>query len=204
MFTGIVERTAVLIQSQSGEGGINISVEKPGDWIDLWVGESIAVNGVCLTLESWNEKAMRFFVGFETLKVTDFKKALSSPGKSLNLERSLRFGDRISGHMVSGHVDEITRVLDRNPEGECLFLKFELPLVRKSWILPKGSVALNGVSLTVNTVGKNDFSVLLIPETLRKTNLGALQPGDQVNIEFDQMAKAVAIHVENYLEARFQ
>ncbi len=200
MFSGIVESFAPLIRSERGNQVTFFSLKRPAHFDDLRTGDSIAVNGVCLTLESFDEETMQFALGPETLKITGWgqfvESSHSSPSlPSFNLERSLRFGDRIHGHLLSGHVDAMGQVTSLSPLGEALEMVVVAPEEMSPLLWKKGSVGINGVSLTVNQVSYSNnqvvFSVCLIPETLRRTNLGGLQAGDPVTLEADSMARAL-------------
>lgn len=190
MFTGIIEETSPVLEVISGDQSLQIAVARPSSFDDIHGGDSIACNGVCLTVETFDSKKILFTIGFETLKITgwtaDFFK-----DRVLNLERSLRFGDRIHGHMVSGHVDAPSKVLKKQWQGDCLLLNFELPQKHQTEVWEKSSVALNGVSLTVNWVEGTEFQVCLVPETLRKTNMEQLQEGQTINLETDYYMKGL-------------
>lgn len=189
MFAGIVETKSTVLDIKQGTGVLRMSLSRPSSYTDIHVGDSIATNGICLTIESFNEKFMTFAIGLETLKVTGWtsENLLST---EMNVERSLTYGDRVHGHLVTGHVDAVVRVMEKQSAGECSVFWLELPESLKPFIWPKGSVALNGVSLTVNEINQNQFSVCLIPETLSVTNLGDLNPNDPINVEVDNMARA--------------
>ena len=190
MFTGIVEAKSKVLSVQPGEQSFKVTLTRPPHFDDLRRGDSIACNGVCLTLEIFDDETLQFTVGFETIKVTSWnmEKLL---GAELNLERSLKFGDRIHGHLVSGHVDAVAEVVHREWVGECLIFHFSLPQALHKEIWKKSSVAINGVSLTVNEVDNDTFSVCLIPETLHQTQLESVQVGDGVNIETDYYMKGL-------------
>ncbi len=190
MFTGIIEKVAKTLEAHSGEQAIKIRMERPVEFDDIKEGDSIACNGVCLTVESFDDKTMDFTIGYETLQITHWTPA-ELKDFQWNLERSLRFGDRIHGHLVSGHVDGRVTLKKRVEQGECLLLNFELPAVHKQTLWKKSSVTLNGVSLTVNEVTDNEFSVCLVPETLKKTNLNNLREGQKINIETDYYMKGL-------------
>ena len=190
MFTGIVEAQARVVEASLGDQSIQVLIEKPAIFDDLNIGDSVACNGVCLTVESFNENTMAMTIGFETLQITGWKPE-NLIEKPINLERSLRFGDRIHGHMVSGHVDTRVSILSKRFEGECLIYDISLPSEKREEIWAKSSVALNGVSLTVNGVNHESFQVCLIPETLRKTNLENLSEGEWINLETDYYMKGL-------------
>ena len=190
MFTGIVESQSPILQVTPLDSALQIVVKKPIPFDDLKVGDSIACNGICLTLEKFDDETIQFTIGHETIEVTGWD-ANQLEGRFLNLERSLRFGDRIHGHLVSGHVDALGTLKQKKWQGECLLLTVEVPDEAKKYIWKKGSVALNGVSLTVNFVNGNEFEVCLIPETLKQTNLEKLNEGDKLNLETDYYLKGM-------------
>ncbi len=194
MFSGIVEAKTNLLsctpENPKPQQVTQIIVEKPSEFRDISVGDSIAVNGVCLTLEDFNATTMQFALGAETLKVTGWT-AQNLRQRPLNLERSLRFGDRLHGHLVSGHVDAMGKVTYSEDLGGSWLLKVQVPAQLSPMVWPKGSIAINGVSLTINAVSQNEVEVCLIPETLKRTNLSSLQVGDQVTLEVDPMARAL-------------
>lgn len=195
MFSGIVEAQSEIVSTSSQPGILRITVQKPVDFNDIKPGDSIAVNGICLTVENFDHAKIEFALAAETLRVTGWSEQSLKSAK-VNLERSLRMGDRVHGHFVSGHVDAMGRVEARRELGGSLELDISFPSQLKPYIWKKGSWALNGVSLTVNEVGANSASVCLIPETLERTNLSKLKTGDSVTIEVDPMARGL-IHVLN-------
>ncbi len=193
VFSGIVEAVSPILSASQAPGVVRIQLQKPSEFNDLKIGDSISTNGVCLTLESQSQQEISFALAAETLKVLGLKstEVPALVGQKLNLERSLRFGDRIHGHLVTGHVDSMGHVVERLLEGESLFLKVEIKDSVRPFIWKKGSITLNGCSLTVNEVAGNTISVCLIPETQKRTNLGELKLGDLVTVEPDYMARAV-------------
>jgi riboflavin synthase len=198
MFSGIVEVVKPIRKATEAAGVIRVEIERPQSFDDIKQGDSIATDGVCLTVESFNESSMTFALAPETLRVLNWKTSSAADliGRQVNLERSLRFGDRIHGHLVTGHVDSLGVVTKSQSEGESLFLDIELQPSVLPYVWKKGSITLNGVSLTVNEVRAHHVSVCLIPETLKRTNLGSLKVGDSVNVEPDYMARAVLRGVE--------
>ncbi len=156
----------------------------------LALGESIAVNGCCLTVVAAEGEQFTVQAGPETLLRTNL--GAKRPGDPVNLERSLRVGDRLGGHFVQGHVDATAALRERRPDGEWDFLAFTLDSAWTPLLVPKGSIAVDGVSLTLVDVALDGFSVMLIPHTLAVTTLGTLKSGDRVNIEADMLAKHVA------------
>lgn len=195
MFSGIVETHSSITHVSSSPGLLTIKIEKPNDFNDIKEGDSIAVDGVCLTLEAYDSRTMTFSIGPETMRVTGWT-AESVLNRVVNLERSLRLMDRIHGHLVTGHVDVSSRVISAEAEGETLKLAIEIPAHLRPYFWAKGSVALNGVSLTINHVTADFFTVGLIPETLKRTNLNTLKSGDRINLEIDNMSRAFVRQME--------
>jgi riboflavin synthase len=194
MFTGIVSDVGeVLSVKEDGElRRLKIACDYESSTID--VGASVAHSGVCLTVvtigKAGNRTALEVDLGAETLALTTAKDWAT--GAKLNLERSLRLGDELGGHMVSGHVDGVAEILSRKDFDGMAQFEFRAPADLAKFIAQKGSVALDGTSLTVNTVNGHVFSVLLIPHTLAVTTWGARRAGERVNIEVDQMARYAA------------
>jgi riboflavin synthase len=188
MFTGLVEALGVVEEITADGAGRVLTVATPFA-AELILGESVAVNGTCLTVVAQDAKTCRFEVGPETLVRTNLGELRE--GERINLERSLRLGDRLGGHWVQGHIDGIGRVERRVPDGPWLGVWFTCPPELATQMVPKGSVAVDGVSLTVVEVTANGFSVALIPHTLEHTTLGFKQPGATVNLETDILAKYV-------------
>jgi len=193
MFSGIVEAQSKVLKQTSSDQAIRIEVERPKYFDDIKIGDSISTNGVCLTVEKFDSEKIQFCLGAETLKLlgAGFEFWTKYP---LNLERSLRLGDRVHGHLVTGHVDSLAKLLKAYADGECWQMQIEIPERLIGFFWKKGSVCLNGVSLTVNEVqkkvGQNYIEVCLIPETIQKTNLKNYQSGQYLNIESDYLAKA--------------
>lgn len=191
MFTGIVEDIGKIERMKLQPGGsrrLAVSTRLPVG--RLPVGASIAVNGVCLTVVTRQARRFEAEVGPETLEVTTFG-ALRA-GDRVHLERPLRVGDALGGHLVAGHVDGVGHVRARRVLGDALYLKIEAPAALAPLLAPKGSITVDGVSLTVNEVDGARFAVTLIPHTLTATVLGERKTGDRVNIEADLIAKHVA------------
>ncbi|MEO0335143.1 MAG: riboflavin synthase [Pseudomonadota bacterium] len=196
MFSGIVEATT-RIHSLSQTGSIlQIRVARPEDFDDIKTGDSIAFNGVCLTVEEFDDSEIQFALAAETLKVTGWTTDSMKEGL-FNLERSLRVGDRVHGHMVAGHVDAMGEVVKSEDSEGSWDLVVKYPEVLRPMIWKKGSITVNGVSLTVNEVDEESFAVCLIPETLKRTNLGELKPGGVVTLEADTMARALRRFLES-------
>jgi riboflavin synthase len=191
VFTGIVEGIGKIESLRTQAGGsrrIAVSTALPVDKLPL--GASIAVNGVCLTVVARRARRFEADVGPETLRVTTF--ADLRAGARVHLERPLRVGDPLGGHLVAGHVDGVGHVEARRKHGDALGLRIAAPAELAPFLAPKGSVTVDGVSLTVNEVAGSVFAVMLIPHTLEATCLGERKTGDRVNIEADLIAKHVA------------
>jgi len=189
MFTGIVEQTGQISVSREVPSGRRIGIEAGAMPADCKHGESVCVSGVCLTVAEVNGQTFEFDVIRETLE----KSTLGSKrvGDRVNLERSLRVGDRFDGHFVQGHVDGTALVRSVTTDGSERRLRIEPSSELAAFIVDKGSIAVDGVSLTVAAAGDTWFEVALIPTTLNLTNLAALREGGQVNIEVDYVAKIV-------------
>jgi riboflavin synthase len=198
MFTGIVESVAEVELVVPEEPGRRLIVRAPTIAPSADIGESVAVNGCCLTVVACDSVRLEFQAGPETLARTNLGDLKA--GDSVNLERSLRLHDRLGGHLVSGHIDGIGTVDERRDEGvwSTIWFRVAAPLTRQ--IAAKGSVAVDGVSLTLVAVEDERFSVQLIPHTLAVTTLGSRRPGDRVNIETDLLAK----YVERQISALVQ
>lgn len=196
MFTGIVEAVGELVRTVPADGGLRLLVA-PGalDLGDVQVGDSIAVNGVCLTVAALEEGMFHVDVSQATL---DCARIPDIPGAPVNLEQALRLSDRLGGHLVSGHVDGIGEVVAFEPRGDSRLLRIQAPAALVRYIALKGSVAVDGVSLTVNALEGNAFEVNLIAYTLAATTLGGLQVGTRVNLEVDLLAR----YVERLLDVR--
>lgn len=190
MFSGIVEAQVPVLAVEPRASGLLLRLGRPENFVDVNTGDSIAVNGVCLTVEALDPKSLVFTLGLETLKVTGWDEDFLA-SKSMNVERSVKLGDRLHGHLVSGHVDSVAEVLAIEDLDGWRRLTISLPPGMRPMIWFKGSVAVQGVSLTVNLVTDDRFEVGLIPETLRRTNLGTLKAGDTVTLEADQMARGL-------------
>ena len=195
MFTGIISDLGEVIEvSEKAEGLRRIAIACDYDPESIDIGASIACSGACLTVvergRTGNRASFAVDAAAETLRVTTA--GTWKRGTKLNLERALRLGDELGGHMVSGHVDGIAALTSRDDFLDSAALWFRVPAALARFIAPKGSVALDGISLTVNDVKGDSFSVLIIPHTLKVTTIGALQPGDCVNLEVDQMARYAA------------
>jgi len=192
MFTGLVGATGVLAARTPRGPGAQLVVHAQLEGGDLAHGESVTVDGACLSVTDIlpGGAGFAFDATVETLSRTTLGQL--ALGARVNLERSLRAGDRLGGHLVTGHVDGVGALLTRREAGEALALSFSLPSALASYVAEKGSIAINGVSMTVNGVSDASFDVMVIPITRTATNLGALDPGSRVNLEVDLVARYVA------------
>lgn len=189
MFTGIVEAVGEIKQIGSLEDGLSLSISAGSlDLTDLKIGDSIAVNGVCLTVTSLANKLFSVDVSRETLSCTQ---GLDKQGGKVNLEKALRLSDRLGGHLVSGHVDGVGEVIKFEPAGESYLLVIKLPASLPRYVAKKGSITVNGVSLTVNRIAGDELEINLIPHTLAATTLKDLKTGARVNLEVDMLARYV-------------
>jgi riboflavin synthase len=189
MFTGIVETMAEVVAARPEEPGRRLLLRAPSMAPNVTIGESVAVNGCCLTVVARDSGRLEFQAGPETLSRTNLGELMS--GNAVNLERSLRAGDRLGGHLVSGHIDAVGTVDEQLDEGDWSTFWFRVPAPLTRQMAAKGSVAVDGVSLTLVAVEGDRFSVQLIPHTLAVTTLGSRRAGDRVNIETDLLAKYV-------------
>ena len=192
MFTGIVERTVRVAAVSDGTGFVRLNLA--ADWTDVKLGESIAVNGVCLTVAEFEPLMLSFDVIPETLSKTNL--GLLKAGDFVNVERSLRAGDRIDGHFVQGHVDGVARLIEQHRVAGEVRLTVQPPMELMKFVVPKGSVTIDGVSLTVANVEKDRFEVALIPTTLRLTTLGTRPIGWPFNFEADVLSKTIVSQLE--------
>jgi riboflavin synthase len=191
MFTGIVEGTGrvVTLAVAPGGAGARLEVEAPWPAGALAAGDSVAVDGCCLTVAATTPGGFAADLVAETLRRTALGRLAA--GDRVNLERPLALGGRLGGHLVQGHVDGVGRVLERRPVGEGEEVRVELPEALARYVVEKGSIAVDGVSLTVAGVGEGWFAVALVPHTLATTTLGQRGPGDPVHLEVDVVAKYV-------------
>jgi len=196
MFTGLVEALGTVVELAPAGAGSRLLLREPGCAGQLTLGESVSVNGACLTVVAHDDETFAFEAGPETLRRTNLGGL--KPGDRVNLERSLRLGDRLGGHLVTGHVDGLVRIESRDVQGEWVTTWFWCPEELAAQLVSKGSVAVDGVSLTVVDVRPDGFSVALIPHTLSVTTLGLYPVGAAVNLETDLMAK----YVWKYLSLR--
>jgi riboflavin synthase len=193
MFSGIITdvgRVRRLRRSPGADGGLELTIATAYDTVDIALGASIACSGPCLTVVAVEPGGFTVQASAETLACSTLGEW--TEGTPVNLERALRLGDELGGHIVSGHVDGVAHLVERRPEGESVRFVIAAPAALMPYIAPKGSVALAGVSLTVNEVASDCFGVNLIPYTLAHTSLGDARPGQRLNLEIDPIARYVA------------
>ena len=196
MFTGIIEETGTVLAFEPKAEAWSLRIAARTTLRDLTLGDSIAVNGCCLTVAEFDATSMRFDVLEETRRLTNFSVLRS--GALVNLEQSLRFGGKVGGHFVTGHIDGLGRVDVFEPRGKDHYLRIGLSRSLTRHIVHKGSIAIDGISLTIADVTDDAFAVWIIPHTLAVTNLREKRAGDPVNLEFDLLGK----HVEKLLLTR--
>lgn len=189
MFTGIILGKGVVFETRSAGLGLVVGLEADFELSEPQEGESIAINGVCLTAKGIQGRRFYADVSPESLSKTNLGKL--TVGASVNLERALKLSDRLGGHLVSGHVDGVSELQSKVKHGNFTVFTFAVPSGQGRYIIQKGSITIDGISLTVNSVDDKNFSVSIIPHTLLITTLGLLSPGDKVNIEVDIIGKYV-------------
>lgn len=196
MFTGIVTDVGTVREARHGNGGLTLSIATAYDTAPIALGASVGCSGVCLTVVAKAPGLLTFEASAETLACStlgDWRRE-----SRVNLEQAMKLGDEMGGHLVLGHVDGVARITGRRPDGESVRFTFEAPADLAPYIAPKGSVALDGVSLTVNEVDGMSFGVNIIPHTLSHTVFGDAGPGTRMNLEIDLIAR----YVERLLSAR--
>lgn len=189
MFTGIVEAVGYVREIKGADRGVSLRISVPDIFDDLKTGDSVAVDGVCLTAKVVNADYFVADVSAETLSRTTLSKLRS--GDKVNMERALRLSDRLGGHIVSGHIDGTARLQAKEKEGESVKISFVLGKDLLRYLINKGSIAIDGISLTVNEVVDNGFSVNIIPHTAQNTTILDKKAGDEANIEVDVIGKYV-------------
>ena len=194
MFSGIIKNKGIVSKIDKKNKNCLLEVASSMTFKKNDIGSSISCSGACLTLESFSGKISKFFVSNETLNRTIFKKI--QKGRVLNLEKSLKYGTRNSGHFVQGHVDTTSKISSITKVGNSWLINFILKKSFMEFIVEKGSISINGVSLTISSINLNGFSIVIVPHTLKLTNLIFLKKNDLVNIEFDVVGK----YIKNFLK----
>ena len=189
MFNGIIKHTGKISKIYKNNNNCIIEILSKIKFSKNEIGSSISCSGACLTLEKYKRNLSKFYISKETLNKTNFKS--SNKGDLINLEKSLKYGDRISGHFAQGHVDTTSIIKKIDFVGKSWFVNFKLPKKYKKYLIPKGSITINGVSLTISKILKDGFQIVVIPQTLKLTNLMYLKEKDVVNIEFDVLGKYI-------------
>ncbi|BCR04765.1 riboflavin synthase subunit alpha [Desulfuromonas versatilis] len=189
MFTGLIEDLGSIREMQRGADSVRLKVATRLPMEEIRMGESIAVNGICLTVVAFGGGTFSADVSPETLSRSNLGRI--SPGSRVNLERALRLSDRLGGHLVSGHIDAVAEIAERYQEGNAVRFRFAVPGEISRYVVEKGSIAVDGISLTVNSVTAESFTVAVIPHSLAMTTLQERVVGDLVNIETDLIGKYV-------------
>ena len=200
MFTGIIENLAVIKKLSLKAGGAELLLDISNFYSDIKLGESIAINGVCLTVKDVKGQIVSFDVSGETLKKSTLGKLRNA--EKVNIERSLRVGDRLGGHFVTGHVDGVGTIKEKKQTADQCTMSFSVENKFTDMMIEKGSVAIDGISLTIVDIANGVFTVALIPFTLASTTLGFKKVGDQVNIEIDMMGKWIKKLLTNIQEKK--
>ena len=189
MFTGIIKNTGKISKIYKNSDNCIIEILSKIKFLKSEVGSSISCSGTCLTLEKYKKNLSKFYISKETLNKTNFK--FLNKGDLINLEKPLKYGDRISGHYVQGHVDTTSTIKKINYVGKSWFINFKLLKRYNKYLVQKGSITINGVSLTIAKILKDGFKIVVIPQTLKFTNLIYLKEKDVVNVEFDVLGKYI-------------
>lgn len=195
MFTGLIEDIGTLRDFRIGQDRASLTIATRLPMAELSLGESIAVDGVCLTVTSFAEGAFKADVSPETLSCSTLGQL--NRGTLVNLERAMRLTDRLGGHLVTGHIDGRARIVERRQDGNAWRFRFQSDPALVAFLVAKGSVAIDGISLTVNDVSGDAFGLAVIPHTLAATNLKERRTGDEVNLETDLIGKYVARFLQN-------
>ena len=189
MFNGIIKHTGKISMIYKNNNNCIIEILSKIKFSKNEIGSSISCSGACLTLEKYKGNLSKFYISKETLNRTNFKS--SNKGDFINLEKSLKYGDRISGNFAQGHVDTTSIINKIDFVGKSWFVNFKLPKKYMKYLIQKGSITINGVSLTISKILKDGFQIVVIPQTLKLTNLMYLKEKDVVNIEFDVLGKYI-------------
>ncbi len=198
MFTGLIEEKGKVVRVEGGKTGLKLTVSAPGISEDVSIGDSINVNGACLTVVAVSYPNIEFDVMPETVERSNFGSL--KPGDNVNLERSLRTGGRFGGHIVLGHVDGVGIIRDIRKVGNSTLIRIEAPPNVMQYVVEKGSIAADGISLTIANYGKNWFTVAIIPHTLEVTTLGEKSIGNTINLETDIIGK----YVQKFVQGKSQ
>jgi len=193
MFNGLIRYTGRINKIYRNKNNCSIEIFSRIKFLKAEIGSSISCSGTCLTLDKYKGNLSKFYISKETLDRTNFKS--SNKGDFINLEKSLKYGDRISGHFVQGHIDTTCAVKKIILVGKSWFVNFTLKKKYKKYLVLKGSITINGVSLTISRILKDGFQIVAIPKTLKSTNLIYLKKEDLVNVEFDVLGK----YIKNFL-----
>ena len=194
MFNGIIKNTGVIKRIYKKNNNCSLYILSKIKFTKKEIGSSVSCSGACLTLEKYSRNLIKFYISKETLNKTFFK--TSKKGDIINLEKSLKYGERVSGHIIQGHVDTTAKVKTINPSGKSWQINFILSKKFKKYLVQKGSISINGVSLTIAKILVDGFQIVIIPQTLKLTNLVHLKKKDIVNIEFDILGK----YIRNFLK----
>ena len=189
MFSGIIKHTGKISKIYIKDDNCIIEILSKMKFSKSEIGSSISCSGACLTLEKYKGNLSKFYISKETLNRTNFKS--TNRGDLINLEKSLKYGDRISGHFVQGHVDTTSIIKKIDFVGKSWFINFKLTKKYKKYLIQKGSITINGISLTISKILKDGFQIAIIPQTLKLTNLIYLKEKDIVNVEFDILGKYI-------------
>ena len=198
MFSGIVTECLSCLHLKSSGDLLRVTFLRPPAWENLKEGDSVSVDGVCLTVETLLKNTMAFAIGPETLKITKWRES-SFQEKKFNLEQALSLNQSLGGHFVTGHVDGLAQVIFYKKKGECREMTLQLPKEFQKFFWKKGYITLNGASLTVNDIKNGNIEITLIPKTLEKTNLSSLREGDQLNFEVDLLARLFVQSLESVM-----
>ena len=189
MFSGIIKHTGKICKIYKKRNNCIIEIMSKIKFSELEIGSSVSCSGTCLTLEKYKRNLSKFYISKETLNRTNFR--ILSKGDLINLEKPLKYGERISGHFVQGHVDTTSTIKKIDFIGNSWFIYFRLSSKYKKYLVAKGSVTINGVSLTISKILKDGFQIVVIPHTLKLTNLIYVKEKDVVNVEFDVLGKYI-------------
>ena len=189
MFTGIIKNTGRISKIYKNSNNCIIQILSKIKFSKSEIGSSISCSGACLTLEKYKGNLSKFYISKETLDRTNFKTSIK--GDLVNLEKSLKYGERISGHFVQGHVDTTSIIEKINFVGRSWLIKFKLKKKYSQYLIQKGSITINGISLTISKILKDGFQIVIVPHTLKSTNLMCLKKKDVVNVEFDVLGKYI-------------